>query len=57
MDDYKDIKKSKEFSDEIDSAIQSYDFIKTMRFATNITTKKNRLSFESQIEISKQAKK
>ena len=56
MNDYKDIKKSKEFADQIDSAIESYDFIKAMRFATNITTKKNRLSFESQIEISKQAK-
>ena len=27
-----------------------------MRFATNIISKKNRLNFESQIEISKQAK-
>ena len=55
FDNYEDIKKSKEFSDQIDSAVESYDFIKVMRFATNITTKKNRLSFESQIEISKQA--
>ena len=49
------IKNSKEFGIEISSANDSYDFIKAMRFATNIISKKNRLNFESQIEISKQA--
>lgn len=49
------IKNSKEFGIEISSANDSYDFVKAMRFATNIISKKNRLNFESQIEISKQA--
>ena len=49
------IKNSKEFGIEISCANDSYDFIKAMRFATNIISKKNRLNFESQIEISKQA--
>ena len=49
------IKKSKEFGIEISSVNDSYNFIKAMRFATNIISKKNRLNFESQIEISKQA--
>tara|TARA_B100000767_G_scaffold66230_1_gene62625 strand:- start:1213 stop:3723 length:2511 start_codon:yes stop_codon:yes gene_type:complete len=49
------IKNSKEFGVEITSANDSYDFIKAMRFATNIISKKNRLNFDSQVEISKHA--
>ncbi len=55
LETLEDIKNSKEFGIEISSANDSYDFIKAMRFATNIISKKNRLNFESQIEISKQA--
>ena len=55
LETLEDIKNSKEFGIEISFANDSYDFIKAMRFATNIISKKNRLNFESQIEISKQA--
>ena len=56
LNSYTQIKKSKEFSLEIRSAINSYNFIKAMRFASNILSNNNRLSFESQLEISKSAK-
>ena len=56
LNSYTQIKKSKEFSLEIESAINSYNFIKAMRFASNILSNNNRLSFESQLEISKSAK-
>ena len=56
LNSYTQIKKSKEFSIEIVSAINSYNFIKAMRFASNILSNNNRLSFESQLEISKSAK-
>ena len=56
LNNYTQIKKSKEFSLEIESAINSYNFIKAMRFASNILSANNRLSFESQLEISKSAK-
>ena len=56
LNNYLQIKKSKEFSLEIESAINSYNFIKAIRFASNISSSSNRLSFESQLEISKYAK-
>ena len=38
------------------TSVISYEFIKTLRYATNICTKnKNRLNFESQIDIAKRA--
>ena len=52
----KEISKSNIFSRELGDAIGAYNFIKFLRFATNINTKKNRLNFEAQIEISKKAK-
>jgi [protein-PII] uridylyltransferase len=56
LSNYNEIKNSIKFSSDIESAVTSYNFIKTLRFATNILSSKNRLSFESQIEISKAAK-
>ena len=56
LNSYSQIKKSKEFSLEIESAVNSYNFIKALRFASNILSANNRLSFESQLEISKFAK-
>ena len=56
LENYSEIKKSKEFKNEIDSATSSYNFIKTLRFATNILNKRNRLNFETQIDISQKAK-
>ena len=41
---------------EFKQALKAYNFIKSLRFATNISTQKNRLSFEAQIEVSKHAK-
>jgi [protein-PII] uridylyltransferase len=41
---------------EFKKTIEAYNFIKSLRFATNITTQKNRLNFEAQIEVSKYAK-
>ena len=41
---------------DINNAIDAYNFIKSLRFATNISTNKNRLDFEAQVEISKKAK-
>ena len=55
LENYSEIKKSKEFKNEIDSATSSYNFIKTLRFATNILNKRNRLNFETQIDISQKA--
>jgi [protein-PII] uridylyltransferase len=51
----KDIKNSNKFCNEIDNAVKAYNFIKALRFATNIITKSNRLSFETQIEIANMA--
>ena len=56
LNSYDEILNSKEFGLEMKSALESYNFIKTLRFASNILSSKNRLSFESQIEISKSAK-
>jgi [protein-PII] uridylyltransferase len=51
-----EISKSRIFNGELNKAIDAYNFIKSLRFATNISTNKNRLDFEAQIEISKKAK-
>ncbi len=51
-----EISNSRIFNGELNNAIDAYNFIKSLRFATNVSTKKNRLDFEAQIEISKKAK-
>ena len=51
-----EISRSRLLNGELNNAINAYNFIKSLRFATNITTKKNRLNFEAQIEIAKKAK-
>ena len=56
LDDLKSIEYSDNFKNDISNAIEAYNFIKTLRFATNVFTKKNRLNFEAQIDISKIAK-
>ena len=50
------ISSSNIFNGELNNAIDAYNFIKSLRFATNIATNKNRLNFEAQVEISKKAK-
>ena len=50
------INKSGVINGEFKKTIEAYNFIKSLRFATNITTQKNRLNFEAQIEVSKYAK-
>ena len=52
----KEISKSNLFKNEIKDVVDAYDFIKSLRFATNIISKKNRLNFETQVEISSIAK-
>lgn len=54
--DLKSIEYSDNFKNDISNAIEAYNFIKTLRFASNVFTKKNRLNFEAQIDISKIAK-
>ena len=44
------------FNGELKQAKTAYNFIKSLRFATNISTQKNRLTFEAQIEVSHHAK-
>ena len=51
-----DIKNSNELNDIFLETVKSYNFVKSLRFATNIISNKNRLDFETQIEISKYAK-
>ena len=51
-----EISKSRIFNGELNNAINAYNFIKSLRFATNISTNKNRLDFEAQVEISRKAK-
>ncbi|MFL2710362.1 MAG: [protein-PII] uridylyltransferase [SAR86 cluster bacterium] len=45
---------AKVFTEEFSESLKAYNFIKLLRFATNIETNKNRLSFEAQIEVSKE---
>ena len=56
LDSYKSISKSRMFDGEFKKTIKAYNFIKSLRFATNSLTNKNRLNFEAQIDISKKAK-
>ena len=56
LDDLKSIEYSDNFKNDISNAIEAYNFIKTLRFASNLFTKKNRLNFEAQLDISKIAK-
>jgi len=51
-----EIKKSEEFGKEIGEVINSYNFVKAMRYITNIVSNKNRLTFEIQVEIADKAK-
>ena len=51
-----EISKSKIFNSELNDALDAYNFIKSLRFATNIITNHNRLNFEAQVEISKKAR-
>ena len=56
LDDLKSIEYSDNFKNDISKAIEAYNFIKALRFASNVFTKKNRLNFEAQLDISKIAK-
>ena len=56
LDSQDAINKSGVIDEEFKKAIEAYNFIKSLRFATNIATQKNRLNFEAQIEVSKYAK-
>ena len=56
LDSQDAINKSSVIDGEFKKAIEAYNFIKSLRFATNIATQKNRLNFEAQIEVSKYAK-
>ena len=51
-----DIENSSKFCNEIKIAHKAYNFIKALRFATNIISNSNRLSFETQLEIANMAK-
>ena len=51
------IRKSKIFNGQYKDTVLAYNFIKFLRFYTNLISKKNRLNFESQIEISKKLNK
>jgi [protein-PII] uridylyltransferase len=51
-----EIKKSKEFGKEIEEVINSYNFVKAMRYITNVISDKNRLTFEIQVEIADKAR-
>ena len=53
LDSQPAIKKSKLLDGQYKNTIIAYNFIKFLRFHANLLTDRNRLSFESQIEISK----
>ena len=53
LDSQPAIKKSKLLDDQYKNTVIAYNFIKFLRFHANLLTDRNRLSFESQIEISK----
>lgn len=56
LSNYNQIRSCNTFREDFNSALTSYEFIKTLRYATNICSKnKNRLNFESQIDIAKQS--
>ena len=50
-----EIRNSKEFGDNIDKVIDSYNFVKTLRYITNSLSLRNRLTFELQMEIALKA--
>ena len=56
FDDLMSNEYSNKFKNDISDVIESYNFIKALRFASNVFTKKNRLNFEAQLDISKIAK-
>ncbi len=51
-----EISKSKIFNGELNNALDAYNFIKSLRFAANVSSNSNRLNFEAQVEISKKAR-
>ena len=51
-----EVSKSNLFKNEVKDAVNAYNFIKSLRFATNIIANKNRLDFETQVEISNKSK-
>ena len=53
LDSQPAIKKSKLLDGQYRNTVIAYNFIKFLRFHANLSTDRNRLSFESQIEISK----
>ena len=53
LDSQPAIKKSKLLDGQYKNTVIAYNFIKFLRFHVNLLTDRNRLSFESQIEISK----
>ena len=53
LDSQPAIKKSKLLDGQYKNTVIAYNFIKFLRFHTNLLSDRNRLSFESQIEISK----
>ena len=53
LDSQAAIKKSKLLDGQYKNTVIAYNFIKFLRFHANLLTDRNRLSFESQIEISK----
>ena len=53
LDSQPAIKKSKLLDGQYKNTVMAYNFIKFLRFHANLLTDRNRLSFESQIEISK----
>ena len=56
LDSQEAINKSNVMDGEYKKTLEAYNFIKSLRFATNIAAQKNRLNFEAQIEVSKYAK-
>ena len=56
LDSLNEISKSKILHGEWNNAIDAYNFIKSLRFATNIFTNRNILNFEAQVEIARKAK-
>ena len=56
FDDLMSNEYSNKFKNDISDVIESYNFIKALRFASNVFTKKNRLNFEAQLDISRIAK-
>ena len=53
LDSQPAVKKSELLDGQYKNTVIAYNFIKFLRFHTNLLTNKNRLNFESQIEISK----